>query len=147
MQLHELKSSGKSKKSKRVGRGGKRGTYSGRGMKGQRSRAGRRFKPAIRELIKRYPKLRGHRLGSNPKFKKPKAAVFNLVDIEKIFKAGEKVTPQVLIEKGFLRKILKRGTKVKILAKGEITKPLEFENCLVSKNAKAKIEKANGTIK
>ena len=147
MQLHELKSFTKSKKSKRVGRGGKRGTYSGKGIKGQRSRAGRRFQPAIRELIKRYPKLRGHRLGSKPKFQKPKAFILNLLDIDKNFKAGEKVTPQILIEKGILRKISKKGMKVKILAKGEISHALEFENCLVSKTAKEKIEKAGGTIK
>jgi len=59
MQLHELKPIHKLKKRKRVGRGGKKGTYSGRGIKGQKSRAGRKLKPAIRELIKRYPKIRG----------------------------------------------------------------------------------------
>ncbi|HXK32284.1 MAG: 50S ribosomal protein L15 [Candidatus Nealsonbacteria bacterium RBG_13_38_11] len=146
MQLHELKPIGKLKKSKRVGRGGKRGTYSGKGMKGQRSRAGRRFQPAIRELIKRYPKLRGHHLGSKPKFKKPKPEILNLTDIEKKFKTGEKVSPQTLIEKGILHKISKRGVNVKILAKGEISRALEFENCLVSKTAKEKIEKAGGKI-
>ncbi len=146
MQLHELKPIGKSKKSKRVGRGGKRGTYSGKGMKGQRSRAGRRFQPAIRELIKRYPKLRGHHLGLKPKFKKPKPEILNLTDIEKKFKTGEKVSPQTLIEKGILHKISKRGINVKILAKGEISHALEFENCLVSKTAKEKIEKAGGKI-
>ena len=52
MQLHQLKPSHKRKRPKRIGRGGKRGTYSGRGVKGQRSRAGRKFKPAIRELMK-----------------------------------------------------------------------------------------------
>ena len=61
MQLQELKPIHKKKQRKRVGRGGKRGTYAGRGLKGQRARAGRRLKPAIRELIKRYPKLRGYR--------------------------------------------------------------------------------------
>lgn len=61
MQLHELKPKHKRKKRKRVGRGGKRGTYSGRGIKGQKARAGRRLKPVIRELIKRYPKLRGYK--------------------------------------------------------------------------------------
>lgn len=59
MQLHELQPKHKLKKQKRIGRGGKRGTYSGRGIKGQKSRAGRKLKPAIREFIKRYPKLRG----------------------------------------------------------------------------------------
>lgn len=61
MQLHELRPKHKIKKAKRIGRGGKRGTYSGRGMKGQKSRAGARFEPIIRGLIKRYPKLRGYR--------------------------------------------------------------------------------------
>jgi large subunit ribosomal protein L15 len=61
MQLHEIKPTHKLKKRKRVGRGGKRGTYSGRGQKGQLSRAGRKLKPLIREIIKRYPKLRGYK--------------------------------------------------------------------------------------
>lgn len=61
MQLHELKPIHKKKRSKRIGRGGKKGTYAGRGVKGQKSRAGRRLKPLVRELIKRYPKLRGYR--------------------------------------------------------------------------------------
>ena len=61
MQLHELRPKHKIKKRKRIGRGGKRGTYSGRGMKGQKSRAGARFEPIIRGLIKRYPKLRGYK--------------------------------------------------------------------------------------
>lgn len=60
MQLHELKPIHKRKKPKRIGRGGKRGTYSGRGVKGQKARAGRKLKPIIREIIKRYPKIRGH---------------------------------------------------------------------------------------
>ncbi|MFQ6049937.1 MAG: hypothetical protein ACE5J0_02775 [Candidatus Paceibacterales bacterium] len=58
MELHELKPIHKKKKRKRVGRGGKRGTYSGRGIKGQKTRAGRKLKPIIQETIKRYPKLR-----------------------------------------------------------------------------------------
>ena len=64
MQLYEIKPIHRLKKPKRVGRGGKRGTYSGHGIKGQRSRAGRRFKPIIRELIKKYPKLRGYKFKS-----------------------------------------------------------------------------------
>ena len=64
MQIHQLKPTHKNKPRKRIARGGKRGTYSGKGMKGQKSRAGRRFKPVIRELIKKYPKLRGYRFKS-----------------------------------------------------------------------------------
>ena len=56
MQIHELRPKHKNKSKKRVGRGGKKGTYSGRGGKGQTARAGSKVKPLIRELIKRYPK-------------------------------------------------------------------------------------------
>lgn len=67
MQIHQLKPIHKIKKKKRVGRGGKRGTYSGRGLKGQKSRAGRKMQPAIREFIKKFPKLRGYRFKSKRK--------------------------------------------------------------------------------
>jgi large subunit ribosomal protein L15 len=67
MQLHELKPRHKLKKKKRVGRGGKRGTYSGRGQKGQLARAGRKLKPIVREIIKRYPKLRGYKFKARKK--------------------------------------------------------------------------------
>jgi large subunit ribosomal protein L15 len=59
--LHTIKPTTKNKSKKRIGRGGKRGTYSGKGMKGQKSRAGRKIRPAIRDLIQRTPKLRGAR--------------------------------------------------------------------------------------
>lgn len=59
MQLHELQPLHANKEEKRIGRGGKRGTTSGRGTKGQMSRAGRRVRPAQRDLIQRLPKLRG----------------------------------------------------------------------------------------
>ena len=61
MQIHELKPKHKTSAKKRVGRGGRKGTYSGHGMKGQKSRAGRKMVPMIRELIKRYPKLKGYK--------------------------------------------------------------------------------------
>ena len=92
MQLHELKPIHKKKPRKRVGRGGKRGTYSGRGQKGQKSRAGHRFQPVIRELIKKYPKLRGYRQKLKIKNEKLKIAIVNLDILEKKFNAGEKVT-------------------------------------------------------
>lgn len=59
MQLHELQPLNSSKKSKRIGRGGRRGIFSGRGVKGQKSRAGHRIRPAERDLIQHLPKLRG----------------------------------------------------------------------------------------
>jgi len=143
MQLHEIRPIHKLKKKKRVGRGGKRGTYSGRGLKGQKARSGRRLKPAIRELIKRYPKLRGY------KFKKVGLipVILNIETLEKEFKTDEKVYPKILIEKRLIRKIKGKIPKVKILGKGEITKALIIEGCDVSKSAKEKIEKVGGKIK
>ena len=59
MQLHQLKPDHPNATIKRVRRGGKRGTFSGRGTKGQHARAGHRIRPAERDFIQRLPKLRG----------------------------------------------------------------------------------------
>ncbi len=143
MQINDLKPQHKNKDRKRVGRGGKRGTYSGRGCKGQKSRAGRKMQPFMREVIKRYPKIRGyrHELKSNV------VISIGLNVLEKDFKEGEKITPQILVEKKIVRKVSGRVPKVKILSRGELTKALVIENCLFSKLAKDKIEKAGGAIK
>lgn len=143
MQLHELKPIHKLKKRKRVGRGGKRGTYSGRGVKGQRSRAGRKMPPVIREIIKRYPKLRGYRYKGIAK----NLVEVNLEILEKKFEAGEIVSPESLLKKEIVRNIKGKMPKVKILGVGEIKKVLVIENCSVSISAKKAIEKAGGTIK
>jgi len=142
MQIHQLKPIHKRKNEKRVGRGGKRGKYSGRGIKGQKARAGRKLKPIIREILKKYPKLRGYRFKAKKEYE-----IINLDRIEKKFKEGEKVTPKTLVEKGLIRKRGGKIPQVKILGRGEITKKLTFENCFFSKSAKEKIEKAGGEIK
>lgn len=156
MQLNQLKPKHKLKKKKRIGRGGKRGTYSGRGVKGQKARAGAKFQPMIREVIKRYPKLRGYR----QKGREKTGSTVNLEVLEKKFKSGEKITPQVLLERKIIRKIKGRVPQVKILgrhppttlpakggAPGELKKKLIIEGCKVSKAAAEKIKKAGGTIK
>ena len=136
MQIHQLKPIHRPKKAQRKGRGGKKGAYSGRGIKGQTSRAGHKKQPIIRELIKRYPKLRGYRFKSKAQSPKSQTVIVNLEVLEKKFKAGQIVSPETL-----------KVAKVKILGKGELTKALIFENCLVSKSAKDKIIKAGGIIK
>jgi len=143
VQLHQLAPIHKLKKRKRVGRGGKRGTYSGRGIKGQKARAGRKLKPVIRELIKKYPKLRGY------KFKplEQKKAVINVEILEKKFKAGSAINPKILLKLRLIRRIKGKMPKVKILGKGEITKKLVVEGCEISKRAKEKIEKAGGQVR
>ncbi len=147
MQLHELKPIHRPKKTKRVGRGGKRGTYSGRGVKGQRSRAGRKLEPLIRQFIKRYPKLRGYRQKLKSKSEKLKTAILNLEILEKKFNSDKIINPKTLFEEKIIHKIKGRLPEVKILGRGDITKPLTIEGCRVSKQAKEKIEKAGGTIK
>jgi len=55
MQIHDLKPKTKQKKSRQIGRGGKRGTTSGRGTKGQSARAGNKKRPELRDIIKKLP--------------------------------------------------------------------------------------------
>ncbi len=147
MQLHEIRPIHKLKKKKRVGRGGKKGSSSGKGMRGQKSRSGRRMRPVIRDVIKRYPKLRGYRFKPQKFGLRLKAITVNLETLEKKFAAEEQVSPKTLLEKRIISKIKGVIPNIKILGKGEITKPLIFENCRVSESAKKKIEKAKGTIK
>jgi len=143
MQIHELKPKHKSKGKKRVGRGGKKGTYSGKGIKGQKSRAGRKMVPIIRELIKRYPKLRGYRSFVLENH----SVVINLDILEKTSKDGETINPGNLIKKGIIRMIKGRNPDVKILGSGKLTKQLVVQGCKVSKTAKEAIEKAGGSVK
>lgn len=142
MQVHELKPKHKNKRKMRVGRGGKKGTYSGRGNKGQSSRAGRKMVPIIRELIKRYPKLKGYRHFAL----KDNTAVVNL-DLLGKMPDGEIVNPENLIKLGIVRRINGRTPEIKILGTGKLTKKLTVENCKVSSSAKSAIEKSGGTIK
>lgn len=142
MQLHELKPKHKLKERKRVGRGGKRGTYSGRGVKGQKSRSGAKFQPVIRELIKKYPKLRGYRFNALKK----KFAIVNVRTIEEKFESGDKISPDILLERRLIRRINGRVPGVKILGNGKLTKSLIIDNCQLSETAKEKIEKAGGKI-
>lgn len=142
MQLHELQPKHKNRNKKRVGRGGKKGTTSGHGSKGQKSRAGRKMVPIIRELIKRYPKLKGYR-----SFRMDKdTAVVNIDVLEKFSKDGETINPENLLVKGIVRQIKGKTPKVKILGTGKIAKKLIIENCKTSKTAKEAIEKAGGKV-
>ncbi len=142
MQLHELKPIHKPKKGKRIGRGGKRGTYCGRGIKGQKTRAGRKMVPPIRQLIKKYPKLRGYRF----KRRKPKPAVVNVNVLDKKFGEGSLISPEILLQKRLIRRIKGRLPEVKILGVGKVTKKFIVKGCLFSESAKKKIEKAGGKI-
>ena len=142
MQLNDIKTKIPKKKKKRVGRGGKRGTYSGKGIKGQKSRAGRKMRPELRDIIKKIPKLRGH---SFPLIRQ-KPQVVNLADIEAKFPKDRAVTPAELVEAGLVRKINGKVPAVKILGKGDIKRKIDVLKCGVSASVKEKIEKAGGSV-
>ena len=139
MQIHQLKQK-KKKNRKRVGRGGKRGTYCGRGMKGQNARSGSSRRPAILDLIRKIPKLRGVPASRYKKQGvKDRTLVFAIVNqdiLDKKFKDGETVSPSTLLEKKLVRKIKGKTPNVKILASGELKKKLNFEGVKISKNVK-----------
>lgn len=142
MQLHSLPRF-RSRSRTRVGRGGKRGTTSGRGTKGQRSRAGRRIRPAVRDLIIRIPKRRG--FGNKPK--KPKPFALDLSRVAAAFGAGKATTVNraALREIGLVPK--RYEGEVKIVGSAELSAPLVFEEGIrASAGARAKIEHAGGNI-
>ena len=157
MDLSNLQPNTHRKSRKRVGRGGKRGTYSGKGIKGQKSRAGAGFKPGFRggdnRLWQLFPKQRGasKKPGGSGIYAKhrfyqlrhDKPFILNIKELNK-FNDGETVSPKVLFEKGLLNKEAK---KIKILGDGELNKKLVFEGFNLSKSAMEKVTRAGGTIK
>lgn len=146
MQIHEIRRDHAHKKSKLVGRGGTRGKTSGHGGKGQTARAGHRVRPAMRDIIKKLPKLRGHgKNRSESVFYRGPEAVVNVGALN-VFSKGDIVNPTSLIAKGLIAESFGKNPKVKILGNGEITIPLSFERCTVSLTAKTKIEAVKGTI-
>ena len=122
MQLHELQPNNLSSK-KRVGRGGKRGTYSGRGQNGQKCRSGANFQPLIRDWIKKYHKLRGY---NNYNIVAKQNIVINLEFLDKKFDEGETVSPEILYTKKLIRKVNGKLQTVKILGDGALTKKLRI---------------------
>lgn len=147
MQTHNLKRKNPNYKSDRVGRGGKRGKTSGRGTKGQNARAGRKKRPEMRDIIKKIPKLRGRGKNINKTVKQYSVSAINLEIIEKMFSKGDKITPTSLAKAGAISLQKGKNPKVKILGKGDLTKSINVSGCTVSGEAKAKIEKAGGTVK
>jgi len=129
---------GAKKKAKRVGRGD---TTAGKGTKGQKARSGgakpRWFEGGQMPLYRRLPK-RGFK---NP-FRK-EYQVVNLDRLNALFDKGAEVDREALRAKGLIKKADK---PVKILARGEINKPLTVKVDAVSASAKEKIEAAGGKV-
>ena len=134
---------GSKKSRKRVGRGNGsgHGTYSGRGCKGQKSRAGYKMRPGFEggqlPLIKRLPRKRG--------FTNIFRTEYSTVNIGQlsVFDAGSEVTPEILVASGIIKSLKK---PVKILANGEISHAITVKADKFSATARAKIEAAGGKI-
>lgn len=156
MDLSNLKPKTVRKSTKRVGRGGKRGTYSGGGTKGQKSRAGAGVTPGFRggdnRLWQLFPKQRGaskkpggkgpHKKHRYFRLHQDKPAVFNLEFFNQ-FNGEEVINNELLIKKGF---IPKGKSKVKVLGSGELKRKLKFEGFDFSVSAREKVNKLGGTI-
>lgn len=142
MKLNELIASPEAKAKKRVGRGpgsgmGKTAT---RGENGQKSRSGASIKPWFQggqsPLYRRIPK-RGF---NNARFE-TKFATINISDLNKYFKDGDVVTPELLKEKGIVKKQL---CGVKVLGSGVLEHKLTVKANRFSSAAVTKIESAGG---
>jgi large subunit ribosomal protein L15 len=143
MQAHQLKPpKGSTHSRKRVGRGNSsgHGTYSGRGLNGQKSRSGgkphRYFEGGQTPIMRRLPRKRGF----FNKFRVEFAPV-NLRDLGR-FDDGAEITPESLRDAGLIPNMNK---PVKVLGTGEIGVKLTITAHRFSKSAREKIEAAGGT--
>jgi large subunit ribosomal protein L15 len=150
--LSNLKPAQKRRARKRVGRGlgSGKGRYSGRGIKGQKSRAGSHkmragFEGGQMPIYMRLGKQRGpyskdampmgpHRTSTVP---------VNVRDLERVFDDGSEVTLEALIDKGLIKNT---KTDVKVLGQGELKKKLTVTAHSFSASAREKIEKAGGKV-
>ncbi len=152
LNLSNLEPAQPRKRRKRVGRGlgSGKGRYSGRGIKGQKSRAGSHKMPAGFEggqmpIDMRLGKLRGNTsadampIGPFRTYTQP----VNVRDLERRFDTGAEVTPEALKASGLVRKL---SIDVKVLGEGELTKKLSVSAHGFSKTAVEKIEAAGGSV-
>jgi len=152
LNLSNLKPAQARKDRKRIGRGlgSGKGRYSGRGIKGQKSRAGSNKMPAGFEggqmpIDMRVGKLRGNTsadampIGPFRTYNQP----VNVGDLEQRFDVGADVTLEALKAAGLVRKL---SVDVKVLGEGELTKKLSVTAHTFSRSAVEKIEAAGGTV-
>lgn len=150
MKLSDLRPTpGSHQKEKRYGRGHGtgHGKTAGRGTKGQKARTGhsnvhRAFTGGGTRLVKRLPFYRG--VGNSNTAFRDNYAIVNLGSLVELA-AGSKVTPESLVEGGFLSNAEGKGL-VKILGFGEIENALHVRAHKFSASAKSKIEAAGGSI-
>jgi large subunit ribosomal protein L15 len=151
LNLSNLKPAQERKERKRIGRGlgSGKGRYSGRGIKGQKSRSGSAkmragFEGGQMPLHMRVPKQRGSTsadampIGPFRTYTQP----VNVSALER-FDAGTEVTPELLKQAGLIRTVRK---DVKVLGHGDISKKLTVSVHAISATAREKIEGAGGTV-
>lgn len=132
---------GANKNKKRVGRGygSGNGKTAGRGHKGARARSGFKSKPGFEggqmPLQRRLPKI-----GFTNKFSKEFALV-SLSQLNK-FDDNAEINIETLVQAG----VIKKNLLVKVLANGEITKPVKIRVDAISAGARSKIESAGGSV-
>lgn len=144
MQQHMMRSpKGAKKDRKRVGRGdgSGNGTYSGRGLKGQKSRAGSssmvKFQGGQLSLLKRLPSIRG--------FTNVFKQEYSVVNIDQLalFPDGSEVTPESMAQVGFVKNL---NSPVKVLGRGDIDVAISVSAHKFSASARSKIEAAGGSV-
>src|SRR5437764_5857878 len=149
--LHNLKPARRSRKApKRVGRGEGSGTgkTAGRGQKGWGARSGAkrraRFEGGQNPIHMRMRKLRRPHMKKSMPFEqfRTHTQAVNVLDLEARFESGQEVTLEAMTAKGLAGR---KGIPVKVLAKGEISKPLTVHAHGFSKSAREKLERAGGT--
>ena len=134
-------------KKKRIGRGGARGKNSGHGHKGQKSRAGHRIRPALRDELQRIPKRRGHNKNRARGVRnRPAVRSVTLAILSRNFAKDERVTPSVLVARRLIAPVNGRVPKVKIVKRGEIAVPLVVSGCALSPGARKAVEDAGGKV-
>ena len=151
--LHSLKPApGSRRPRKRVGRGEGSGTgkTSGRGQKGYGSRSGAkdraRFEGGQNPIHMRMRKLRGPHMKKSMPFEpfRTHTQAVNLAALEARFESGASVTLEAITAAGLANR---KGVPVKVLARGELTKPLTVHAHGFSAAARAAIEAAGGTCR
>jgi len=145
MQQHEVRAPYGTKRSrKRVGRGdgSGHGSYSGRGIKGQKSRSGSSRRPGFvggqLSLAKALPMVRG--------FTNIFRREYNVVNLERLakFSPNTEVTLKLMVEEGFVKSLKK---PVKVLGRGDLKVSLVVEANKFSGSARNKIEAAGGSVR
>ncbi|MBI2873207.1 MAG: 50S ribosomal protein L15 [Chloroflexi bacterium] len=144
MQVHELRPPLPRKHRKRVGRGdgSGHGSYSGRGVKGQKARSGPGLHPWFRggqlPLVKALPAMRGFTNTFRIEYQEVNLGAFARVP------QGTEVTPEVMRQYGLIKR---PNAPVKVLGGGELEGPRTVQAHKFSKSAREKIEAAGGTVR